>query len=105
MSSASIKNPSTSDLELKDITPPTTAEVFDEQAHEQTEPPAESQDLSGHLVHLLESIAAVEELSRQAREAAVGDLAQYESLAMSHQDYAQGLCRAAEIREQAARAL
>jgi hypothetical protein len=57
--------------------------------------------LAAQLAHLVESTAAVEELSRHARETAVGHLAHYEALVASAHEYAEGLERATSILDQA----
>jgi hypothetical protein len=57
--------------------------------------------LAAQLAQLVESTAAVEELSRHAREAAVGDLAHYEALVASAHEYTEGLERATSILDQA----
>ncbi len=57
--------------------------------------------LAARLDHLVHSVTAVEELSRQAREAAVGDFAKYETLVLSFQQYAERLEQAGAIRVQA----
>jgi hypothetical protein len=53
--------------------------------------------LSAKLAHLVDSVTEVEELSRRAREAAVDDLARYESLAASTDQYGRGLEQARAI--------
>jgi len=61
--------------------------------------------LAAQLAHLIYSVGTVEELSRQAREAAVGDLARYEALVASSDQYRQGRDQAGAIRDQARQAL
>jgi hypothetical protein len=61
--------------------------------------------LAAQLSHLIESVAVVEDLSRQAREAAVGDLARYEVLVASAGQYGRSLEQARVIRDQARDAL
>ncbi len=53
--------------------------------------------LSAKLAHLVDSVTQVEDLSRRAREAAVDDLARYESLAASADQYGRGLEQARAI--------
>src|SRR5262249_55448149 len=66
--------------------------------------PTRPDGLSAELERLVQSVTAVEELSRQARAAAVGDLAQYEALVESAQQYNRGLEQASAIYEQATQA-
>ena len=47
--------------------------------------------LAAKLAHLVDSVTQVEDLSRRAREAAVDDLARYEALAASADQYGRGL--------------
>lgn len=61
--------------------------------------------LSADLERLIESVSAVEELSRLAREAAVGDLAQYQALVASSEQYTAGLQQASTLEDSAATAL
>ena len=53
--------------------------------------------LAAHLARLVDSVTQVEDLSRRAREAAVDDLARYESLAASADQYSRGLEQARTI--------
>ena len=53
--------------------------------------------LAAKLAHLVDSVTQVEDLSRRAREAAVDDLARYESLAASADQYGRGLEQARAI--------
>ncbi len=57
--------------------------------------------LAARLDHLVQSVTAVEELSRQARDAAADDFTKYETLVLSHQQYAERLEHACTIRDQA----
>jgi hypothetical protein len=57
--------------------------------------------LAAQLAQLVESTAAVEELSRQARDAAVGDLDHYEALVASAHEYIEGLEHATSILDRA----
>jgi hypothetical protein len=56
--------------------------------------------LAAKLARLVESVTEVEELSRRARQAAVDDLARYESLAASVDQYSRGLEQARTICDQ-----
>jgi hypothetical protein len=53
--------------------------------------------LAAKLAHLVDSVTQVEDLSRRAREAAVDDLARYEALAASADQYGRGLEQARSI--------
>jgi len=64
-----------------------------------------SNALATKLSHLVDSVTRVEELSRRAREAAVGDRARYEALAASADQYLQGVEQAGAILDQARQAL
>lgn len=68
-------------------------------------PPSADNSLSAELQRLIDSVASVEELSRQAREAAVGDLALYEALSESSEQYTIGLQQASVLEHDAAEAL
>jgi hypothetical protein len=57
--------------------------------------------LATRLDHLVHSVTAVEELSRQARDAAADDFTKYEALVLSYQQYAERLEHASAIRDQA----
>ena len=57
--------------------------------------------LAQQLARLIDSVAVVEELSRSAREAAAGDLSQYEALLQSSDQYRHSLDQASVIRDQA----
>src|SRR5207302_6759620 len=57
--------------------------------------------LAQQLDQLVHSVSVVEELSRRAREAATSDLALYDALEASQQQYAGRLAQAYAIREQA----
>jgi hypothetical protein len=74
--------------------------IAHEQAHE-PEPEATADTLGRQLEQLVQSVGAVEELSRRARETAAGDLALYEALLASRQQYAERLDQARAIRDQA----
>ena len=63
------------------------------------------EDLAGQLDQLVRSVTAVEELSQRAREAAANDLARYEALLASSQQYGQYLDQACTLRDQAQQAL
>src|SRR5690242_12389705 len=65
------------------------------------DPQEASETLAQKLAQLVHSVSIVEELSRCAREAAIGDLAVYDSLEASQQQYADGLEQARAIRDQA----
>src|SRR3982074_1622584 len=57
--------------------------------------------LAARLDHLVHTVSAVEELSRQAREAAACDFARSEALVLSYQQYVERLEHACAIRDQA----
>jgi len=57
--------------------------------------------LAARLDHLVHSVTAVEELSRQARHAATDDFTKYETLVLSYQQYAERLEHAVAIRDHA----
>ncbi len=61
--------------------------------------------LAAQLAHLVESVSVVEELSRQAREAAASDLARYEALLASVDQYRRGVEQSGGLRDQAREAL
>jgi hypothetical protein len=61
--------------------------------------------LGQQLEQLVQSVGVVEELSRQARGTATSDLARYDALAVSRQQYAERLDQACAIRDQARRVL
>jgi len=65
----------------------------------ESEDPADA--LAQQLVQLVHSVSIVEELSRRAREAARTDLALYEALHASQQQYVDRLAQATGIRDQA----
>ncbi|MBV9600246.1 MAG: hypothetical protein JOZ87_25770 [Chloroflexi bacterium] len=79
-----------------DCQDPQLVEVPSEPVHE---------GLSADLQRLIESVSAVEELSRLAREAAVGDLAQYQALVASSEQYTAGLQEASTLEDSAATVL
>lgn len=60
-----------------------------------------SEDLLARLGRLFDSVVQVEELSRQAREAAATDLARYDELLATEGRFATGLAEATRLREQA----
>jgi hypothetical protein len=57
--------------------------------------------LVARLDHLVHTVSAVEELSRQARDAAADDFTKYEALVLSYQQYVERLEHACAIRDQA----
>src|SRR5207244_9270201 len=57
--------------------------------------------LARQLEQIVESVSVVEELSRRAREVASTDLALYDALQASHQQYSERLGQACAIRDQA----
>src|SRR5262249_46997195 len=61
--------------------------------------------LAQQLEQLVRSVGVVEELSRRAREVATSDLARYDALLVSRQQYAGRLEQASTIRDQARQAL
>ncbi len=61
--------------------------------------------LSAQLDQLVRSVVVVEELSRRAREAAADDLARYDALLASREQYTRGLDHACTIRDQARKVL
>ncbi len=61
--------------------------------------------LARQLEQLVQSVGVVEELSRRAREVATSDLAQYDALLVSWQQYGSRLEQASTIRDQAREAL
>jgi hypothetical protein len=61
--------------------------------------------LARQLEQLVQSVGVVEDLSRRAREAAASDLAHYDALLVSRQQYASRLEEASTIRDQARNAL
>jgi hypothetical protein len=90
------------DAELSDATNSSNAPE-EAAVHEVASAPAD--ELAVELGRLVQSISAVEELSRQARQAAVSDLAHYESLAASLDQYRAGLDQASQLETQASLAL
>jgi hypothetical protein len=64
------------------------------------DPQISAEALATELSRLVDSVAVVEELSRNARESAATDLAQYETVLMSVQEYRRGLEQASAIRDQ-----
>jgi hypothetical protein len=68
---------------------------------EEPDPEITTDMLGQQLAQLVQSVGVVEELSRQARETATGDLARYDALAVSRQQYAERLEHACAIRDQA----
>jgi hypothetical protein len=68
---------------------------------ESGDPEEATEILAQQLAQLVHSVTVVEELSRRAREAATGDLAVYDSLEASQQQYADRLAQACAIRNQA----
>ncbi len=59
-----------------------------------------TEELAGELDRLVQSVATVEELSQQARQAAADDYETYESLRLSAEQYRVGLEQASTIRDQ-----
>ena len=70
-----------------------------------TEPNLTGDVLGQQLEQLVQSVGIVEELSRRARDTAANDLARYEALLASQQQYAERLDLARGIRDQARTAL
>jgi hypothetical protein len=66
-------------------------------ATDQSNMDVEPDALAAKLAHLVDSVTQVEDLSRRAREAAVDDLARYEALAASADQYGRGLEQARAI--------
>jgi hypothetical protein len=66
-----------------------------------TDPEIRPDDLAQQLDELVRSVGVVEELSRRAREAATNDLARYDALLGSQQQYADRLHQARSIADQA----
>jgi hypothetical protein len=67
----------------------------------QSEPAATAASLAEELTRLIKSVAAVEDLSSAAREAAATDLARYEAVRASAQQYRERFDQACAIRDQA----
>jgi hypothetical protein len=63
--------------------------------------PDDSEDLLDRLSRLVDSVVRVEELSRQAREAAATDLARYDELVATEGRFSAGLVEATRLCEQA----
>jgi hypothetical protein len=90
--------------EVIDTAPAIEAEPVAAIAPEPTaepEPNVTGDVLRQQLEQLVQSVSIVEELSRRARETAAGDLALYQALLASQQQYAERLDQACAIRDQA----
>lgn len=87
---------------------PTTALARDGASDDQKPDPdtqRTAEDLAGEMNRLVQSVAAIEELSKQARQAAATDYETYASVRQSADQYRAGFAEAAAIRDQVRNAL